>query len=108
MSLFFDAAWFDARLSARGLDRAGLAALTGLADQELASIFANDRAPTALELSALSEAICADLVEVALHAGVASRAREGDTLARIESIEARLDAMDAWLEEFEQQARMRA
>jgi hypothetical protein len=108
MPLFFDAAWFDARLRARGLDRTGLAALTGLADRELRSIFANDRAPTTLELSALAEALGADIVEVALHAGVALRAGEGDTLTRIESIEARLDAMDVWLEEFEQQARMRA
>lgn len=110
MSLFFDAAWFNARLAERGFDRESLAAAAGLTDRDLRLIFANERAPTAAELSALAGALGADLIEITLRAGVASRAQPGenDTLARIESIEARLDAMDAWLEEFEQQARARA
>jgi hypothetical protein len=44
-----------------------------------------------------------DIVEVTLRSGVATRDAEPreDAAARIESIEARLDAIDSWLEEFE-------
>ena len=75
MSLFFDANWFDARLAEIWLDRNALAACAGI-----------------------------DARELALRAGVAARAasENGETTsARIEDIEARLDAVDAWLEEFE-------
>ena len=104
MSLFFDANWFDARLAERWLDRNALAACAGIEDSELDRLFTNERAPTAQELEAFASLLSADLLEVTLRAGVASRAasENGETTsARIEDIEARLDAVDAWLEEFE-------
>lgn len=103
MSLFFDAKWFDARLSERGLSRAGLAEAAGLSPEELHDVFSNARAPSGEELGAFAAVLGADLVEVSLHAGVASRtAPEGaDTGARIASIEARLDAIDDWLAKLE-------
>lgn len=110
MSLFFDAAWFDARLQERGLSRADLARSAELAPLILDAIYANQRAPSAFELSCFAGLLGADLVQVTLRAGVATRApaRDGDASARIESIEARLDAMDAWLDEFERQSQKRA
>ena len=104
MSLFFDAAWFDARLAERGLDRNALAASAGIERSELHSIFTNERAPSAQELQAFASFLGASLVEITLRAGVASRtapASDAPPSARIEDIEARLDAMDAWLAEFE-------
>jgi hypothetical protein len=112
MSLFFDADWFDARLSERWLDRHALAACIGVDESGLQSLFTNERAPTAEELQAFAILLNADLVEVTLRAGVASPAApdngEATSSTRIEDIEARLDAVDAWLEEFEAASRKRA
>ena len=110
MSLFFDADWFDARLAERWLDRGAMAACAGIDANELERLFTNERAPTAEELQAFVTLLSADLVEVTLRAGVATRATtQSETSAtRIEDIEARLDAVDAWLEEFEAAARKRA
>ncbi len=104
MLLFFDADWFDARLAERGLDRAGMAGAARLERSELHRIFANERAATGEELTAFAALLGADVVEVTLRAGVAARgaASNVDSSARIESIEARLDAIDTWLSEFEQ------
>lgn len=103
MSLFFDADWFDARLAERGLDRAALAVAAGLERTDLHLLFTNERMPTAEELSAFATVLGADLVEVTLRSGVATREAEPGAEAgdRIESIEARLDAIDNWLKEFE-------
>lgn len=110
MSLFFDVAWFESRLAALSMDQAALAAASGIEPRDLQRLFANERAPSAAELAALAEILRADLIEVTLRSGVAERggAPGGDASARIESIEARLDAMDAWLAEFERTARRRA
>jgi hypothetical protein len=110
MSLFFDADWFDARLAERWLDRNALAACAHINASELERLFTNERAPTAQELQAFATLLSADLVEVTLRAGVALRsaAERGGAETRIEDIEARLDAVDAWLEEFEAAARRRA
>jgi|CXWL01.1.fsa_nt_gi hypothetical protein len=110
MSLFFDVAWFENKLAALAMDRAALAAMSGIDANDLDRLFTNERTPSAAELAVLAKALRTDLVEVTLRCGVAERggAPDGDTSARIESIEARLDAMDAWLEEFERAARKRA
>lgn len=107
MSLFFDADWFDAKLAERGLDRGALASASGLDRTELHDLFTNRRQPTQLELNAFTQVLGADLVEVTLRSGVATRAADQgcDPIARIESIEARLDAIDHWIEEFERTTR---
>jgi transcriptional regulator with XRE-family HTH domain len=104
MSLFFDADWFDARLAELGLDRADLAIAVGLDRAELHRLFINERAPSADELNAFATVLQSDLLEVTLRSGVAARAPNAeaeDANARIESIEARLDALDTWIAEFE-------
>lgn len=110
MSLFFDVAWFENKLATLAMDQAALAAASGIEPAEMQRFFANERAPNAAELAALAEVLGVDLIEVTLRSGVAERngSPGGDASARIESIEARLDAMDAWLAEFERTARKRA
>ncbi len=110
MSLFFDVAWFAGRLASLAMDRAALAAASAIDPNDLERLFSNEVAPSAAELAALAEALRADLIEVTLRSGVAERgaSTDGDASARIESIEARLDAMDAWLAEFERTALKRA
>lgn len=103
MALFFDADWFDSKLGEKRLDRTALAVAAGIERTELHRIFTNERAPTAEELSTFATVLGADLVEVTLRSGVASRdaSPEAGAEDRIESIEARLDAIDNWLKEFE-------
>lgn len=102
MSLFFDADWFDAKLTERGLDRAALAIALGLERSELHRIFTNERAPTIEEMDVFARVLQTDLLEITLRSGVAERAApSADTTDRIESIEARLKAIDDWLDEFE-------
>ena len=69
MALFFDADWFDARLSERGLDRAALAIAAGLERSELHRLFTNGPAPTGQELQAFTPVLNADIGEVMLRSG---------------------------------------
>lgn len=110
MSLFFDADWFDAKLAERGLDRGALASACGLNRDELHGLFTNQRRPTQLELSAFTQVLGIDLIEATLRCGVATCTadHDGDPTARIESIEARLDAIDHWIEEFERTTRRKS
>ncbi|MDZ4691625.1 helix-turn-helix transcriptional regulator [Terricaulis sp.] len=103
MSLFFDAVWFDAKLAARKLDRTALAIAVGIEPTELHRIFTHEREPTAEELAVFANVLGSDLVEVTLKSGVAPRAtpEDADSGDRISDIEARLDAIDTWLAEFE-------
>ncbi len=103
MALFFDAEWFDARLSDRGLDRAALALAAGIDRAELHRLFTNERSATAVELKAFADVLQSDIVEVTLRAGVSEREPQpgADASDRIESIEERLNAIDDWLAEFE-------
>jgi hypothetical protein len=107
MSLFFDAEWFDAKLAECGLHRAALAAAAGLDRNELHRLYTNDRAATAEELDAFAALLRIDIIEVTLRSGVAARDAEpaADAAARIDSIEARLDAIDSWLAEMERKKR---
>jgi transcriptional regulator with XRE-family HTH domain len=103
VALFFDADWFDVRLAERGVTRAALAEAAGLASLDLDRVYRNARAPSAQELSAFAGVLGVDLVEVSLRAGVSSREAvdPASPSARIESIEARLDALDDWIAELE-------
>lgn len=103
MALFFDASWFDQRLASRGTDRIGLAVASGIDRGELHSIFTNERSPTTDELREFARVLGTDLLEVTIRSGVAVRESKpgADPEDRIESIEARLDAIDTWLTEFE-------
>ncbi|MGE0743065.1 MAG: helix-turn-helix domain-containing protein [Hyphomonadaceae bacterium] len=107
MSLFFDADWFDAKLAARGMDRTALAQAANIDRGELHALFTNARNATSAELKAIAQALGADLIEVTLRSGVAEREApsDADAGARIDNIEARLDAIDSWLDEMESKKR---
>ncbi|WP_395644701.1 DNA-binding protein [Terricaulis sp.] len=103
MSLFFDADWFDAKLEERGLDRNALAASAGLDRTQLHAVYINERALEPAELRAFAALLGADLIEVSLKSGIAARPFEpaADPDARLANFEARLDAIDDWLNELE-------
>lgn len=96
MALFFDAAWFDARLAERGLSRDILAAACGMAEADLALAFKDQRELTAFEVAMMAEMLGATAAEVADRAGVATPGRVQDPLeARLRALEARVAALEA-------------
>lgn len=100
MSLFFDVAWFDARLGELGLDRGALAAAAGISRDDLHLIVLNEREPSGSELSAFAALLGVDLIEISLRSGISSRGpAPEDPTARLDDLDARLDRIDRWLED---------
>ncbi|HXA37455.1 MAG TPA: DNA-binding protein [Phenylobacterium sp.] len=97
MALFFDAAWFDARLGERGLSRAVLAAAASLSAEDLALVFKDQRELSAGEVAVFAELLGAEAAEVAAHAGVSTPVpgTEGGAAARIAALERRVAALEA-------------
>jgi hypothetical protein len=96
MALFFDVAWFDARLEERGMTRATLGAVSGLSEREVALVFKDQREVSVAEVVVFAELLGASPQEVAEHAGVSTRAPRIDPLGdRLQAVEARLSALEA-------------
>ncbi|HZZ66535.1 MAG TPA: DNA-binding protein [Phenylobacterium sp.] len=97
MALFFDAAWFDARLGERGLSRPVMAAATGLSAADLALVFKDQREVSAGEVAVFAELLGADPAEVAARAGVSTPnpGQAGAAEARITALERRVTALEA-------------
>lgn len=97
MALFFDARWFDEKLSERGLDRAVLAAVAGLTPDELGLVFKDQRELSAGQVAAFAELLGATAAEVANRAGVSTPVPGQDPLSRIAALERRVAALEAQL-----------
>jgi transcriptional regulator with XRE-family HTH domain len=93
MALFFDAPWFDEKLSARGLSRDVLAAVAGLSDAELAEVFKDQRELSAGQVAAFAELLGVTPAEVAERAGVATPGRTAQ--ATVSDLERRVAALEA-------------
>lgn len=102
MALFFDTSWLDARLRARGLDHAAFAAAAGLNERELEQVLKDQRPLAAHEVRAVAALLQADPAETAKRCGVAWLGAENEPEDRIAAFEARLDAVERWIAEFEQ------
>ncbi|MDE2462189.1 MAG: helix-turn-helix domain-containing protein [Alphaproteobacteria bacterium] len=98
MSLFFDQAWFDARLNALGLSRLDVARTLGLNSEQVSALFKDQRELSLAEVRLLASLLAAPIDEVADRAGV-STPREASTSwqARLAAIEARLIEIRALL-----------
>ena len=92
MALFFDADWFDERLSERGLSRTILAAVVGLTNEELALVFKDQAELSAGQVTAFAELLGVTPGEVAERAGVSTPVPGGDRLAELEQRVAALEA----------------
>lgn len=92
MALFFDAAWFDARLAERGISRTVLAAAAGMAEAEVALAFKDQRELSAAEVQAFSELLGVSAAEVADRAGVSTPVPGAD---RLSALERRIAALEA-------------
>lgn len=107
MALFFDKAWFDAALAARGLDWATLAAAAGLSADDMTRIVKDERDVAPAEATAFAALLGAEPAEVARRCGVTTRAavtsgapkgEAGALAARLDRIEAKLDRLLAAVE----------
>jgi hypothetical protein len=95
LALFFDAAWFDARLGERGLSRDVLAAAAGLSSEDLALAFKDQREISAREVAVFAELLGVAPAEVARHAGVSTPVPGEDAAARLAALERRVAALEA-------------
>ncbi|HEX3674528.1 MAG TPA: helix-turn-helix transcriptional regulator [Rhizomicrobium sp.] len=99
MALFFDTAWFDARLAATGLTRAQLAAALGLSEEQVAEIWKDQREISAKEVAMLAALFGATVEEIAHHAGISTPVPK----AEAPGIEARLTKVERELAELKAQ-----
>lgn len=95
MALFFDAAWYDARLAERGLSRAVLAAAAGMGEADLALAFKDQRELSTREVSVFAELLGVTQAEAASRAGV--RPPPPSEARRIAALEARVASLEAEL-----------
>lgn len=95
MALFFDAAWFDARLAERGLSRAVLAAAAGMTEPDLGLAFKDQRELSAPEVAAFAELLGVPAAEIAAHAGVSTPVPGDEAASRIAALERRVAALEA-------------
>ena len=72
MALFFDSAWFDARLAAAGLRRADAAAALGLDAEQISELWKDQRELSANDVRILSALLAAPPAEIASRAGVST------------------------------------
>lgn len=95
MALFFDAAWFDGKLSERGLSRDVMAAVAGLSEAELALVFKDQRELSAGQVAAFAELLGVTPAEVAHRAGISTPTPGQDVGARMAALERRVAALEA-------------
>ena len=95
MALFFDAAWFDRKLSERGLSRDVMAAVAGLSEAELGLVFKDQRELSAGHVAAFAELLGVPAAEVANRAGISTPTPGQDAAARIAALERRVAVLEA-------------
>jgi transcriptional regulator with XRE-family HTH domain len=90
MALFFDSAWFDARMAALGLSRAALSAALGIDEAALADIWKDQRELSAGDVRLMAALLDTAPKEIASRAGISTPIPRDD--ASIEQRLARLEA----------------
>jgi hypothetical protein len=98
MALFFDSAWFDAKLAQAGLSRDDVATALGLAPSELAEMWKDQRELKPTDVRILAALIGATPAEVASRAGVSTPVPKPD-LDALTALSARLDRLEAKIDE---------
>lgn len=98
MALFFDAPWFDEKLSERGLSRTVMAAVAGLSEAELGEMFKDQREVSAGQVAAFAELLGVTAGEVARRAGVSTPTPGASAEARLAELERRVASLEAQLQ----------
>ena len=104
MALFFDAAWFDARLRLLGLGREAIGAALGIDETAIAELYKDQRELKPVEVVTLAALLAVPAAEVARRAGagtVLEAPPEGAFLHRLEALEAAMIRLDERLARIE-------
>ena len=72
MALFFDSAWFDARLGAAGLSRADAATALGLSAEQISDLWKDQRELSAGDVRILAALLAVSAAEIASRAGIST------------------------------------
>ena len=104
MALFFDAAWFDAKLQVRGATRQELAGHLRLSVAELGDVWKDQRELKSHEVLAMAQFLEVTPAEIADRAGVSTPvpqapADESTTAARLEELNGRLIKLERMMVE---------
>lgn len=101
MALFFDQAWFEARLKELGASREDLARLLKLTGEQMAEVWKDQRELTAAQVSAMAKFLNVAAAEVAGRAGVSTPAPSEalDVNARLDEMNDRLKRLERMMVE---------
>lgn len=99
MALFFDAAWFDARLAERHLSRTDLGAMLGLDATATGELWKDQRELKAPDVALIAALLNVAPTEIARRAGISTPVPKptAETESRLAAIEAKLDHILALL-----------
>ena len=100
MALFFDSAWFDARLKSLGLSRSDLGMALGLTEQGILELWKDQREVKAQDVRIMAALLNASPVEISEHAGVSTPLPKDDDGAMTVILQ-RLDRIEKTLAELE-------
>lgn len=101
MALFFDQAWFDARLKERGLTRDDVGRLLQLSADQVAELWKDQRELRAGDVSVLARLLGASPSDVAKHAGISTPVPKdgGDVAQRLSEMDERLTRIERMIVE---------
>jgi class 3 adenylate cyclase len=101
MALFFDQAWFDARLADRGATRDDVAALLRLSGEQVAELWKDQRELRAADVAVMAQFLRVSAAEVAKHAGVSTPvpADSSDIQATLSEMNERLTRIERMIVE---------
>ena len=101
MALFFDQAWFDARLKAAGASRDDVATLLKLSSEQVAELWKDQRELRAADVAALARLLHVGTAEVAKRAGISTPVPEegGDVQQRLSEMNERLTRIERMIVE---------
>jgi transcriptional regulator with XRE-family HTH domain len=92
VALFFDQAWFDAKLKERGTTREDIARLLRLTGEQVEELWKDQRELRAQEVLAIARFLNAPAAEIALRAGVSTPvpSEDADLAHRLDEMNERL------------------
>lgn len=98
MALFFDTAWFDAKLAERGLSRRVMAAAAGMSEADLVLAFKDQREISAEEVGIFADLLGEPAAEIASRAGISTPTPgQADLSGRVAALERRVATLEAEL-----------
>jgi transcriptional regulator with XRE-family HTH domain len=111
MALFFDSAWFDARLKSLGLSRSDLGTALGLTEREILELWKDQRELKTQDVRIMAALLGASPAEIAGHAGISTPVPKDDDramtviLQRLDQIEKTLAELEALVRALDQSVR---